>query len=135
MAKTDPCPGPWHTGDAAGTGAPAGPWSRHPPRDVTFQSPAGEGRGQNKTSPRLNPARSRQHHRRAPLLLHALAFCFPFCPGDKVRMPKPLVQHSSGIWVSFSSLPQENFKLKKKLHDRRKKKKKKIITPYSSSTT
>lgn len=61
------------------------------------------GRAGDKIKPllRLSPAWSRQHHHKAPLLLHALAFCFPFCPGDKVRMPKPLVQQSSGIWVSF----------------------------------
>lgn len=52
----DPCIG---LGDAAGTGVPGdlqGPGLCHPPMDVTFQSTAGAGRGQNKTSPKVKPS-------------------------------------------------------------------------------
>lgn len=107
-------------------------WGREPCRALGYvihpwmwPSRAWLGRAGDKIKPllMLNPAWTWQHHHRSPPILHtaSLAFCFPFCPRDKVRMPKPLVQHSSGIWVSFSSLPQENFKLKKITQQKKKK--------------
>lgn len=104
------------------------------PVGVTFQSTVGEARGQNKTSPKVKPSLKPTASPQGPAAPARPGFLLSLCPGDKVRRPKPLVQRSSGIWVSFSSLPQENFKSKKKNYTTEEKKKK-IITLYSSSTT
>lgn len=86
-----------------------GPGLCHPPMDVTFRAQLGRAGDKIKPlSPKIKLSLNLTASPQGPSVPHAvsLAFCFPFCPDDKVRMPKPLVQPSSGVWVSFSSLPQ-----------------------------